>query len=131
MSDLNTTSNHKTEHKNVQNSSYCRKISFPAILKIFAILKTCEKKISILECDKNFFSMNMFDGKIWTQKSKTHWVMAEKPVFQPFWKSLTIWKPVKRTCQIFKKNWRPHFYTKCGKKKKNTLFEIILLFLSI
>jgi hypothetical protein len=46
--DWNTSSNQKRERKKVQKSlSYGRKIKFSAILKITAILKTCEKNFPI------------------------------------------------------------------------------------
>jgi hypothetical protein len=53
MSDLNTSSNQKTERKNVQNSlTKDRKISFSAIWKIAAILKIWEKNFSMfLNCE--------------------------------------------------------------------------------
>jgi hypothetical protein len=45
MSDQNTSLKQETERKKVQNS--LKKISFFAILKIVAILKTCEKNFLI------------------------------------------------------------------------------------
>jgi hypothetical protein len=56
--DQNTTSNHRTERKNVQNSlSYGRKTSF------LAILKTCENNFYILNFEALIFKQYVVKNK--------------------------------------------------------------------